>query len=131
VTEPRDAQQLHLLASELDRLLDIEFEALQAQDLDRFERLQSGKTELLAELSRLCPPADALQGDPAWVGLRDSLSASRDKHRRNSLLITRKLEAVRGALSSLSSEHPSSSVEVYDRLGQVSRFSRGRGYHDA
>jgi hypothetical protein len=24
-----------------------------------------------------------------------------------------------------------STVEVYDRLGQVARFSRGRGYQDA
>jgi hypothetical protein len=28
-------------------------------------------------------------------------------------------------------ENPSASVEVYDRLGKVSRFNRGRGYHDA
>lgn len=131
MTEADKAQRLELLAQELDRILEIEFEALQKQELDRFEQLQPGKTDLLAELSRLCPPAEALQAQPEWNSLRDSLTASRDKHRRNSILITRKLEAVRGALSSLSTEQPGSPVEVYDRLGQVARFNRGRGYQDA
>ena len=125
------APRLELLAQELDRVLDIEFEALQKQELDRFEQLQVGKTELLAELSRLCPPAHELQTEPAWAGLHDSLSTSRDKHRRNTILVTRKLEAVRGALSSLSTEQPGSPLEAFDRLGQVARFGRGRGYSDA
>ncbi len=126
-----DAPRLHLLAQELERTLDAEFQALQAQDLDRFEQMQPAKTELLSELSRLCPPAEQLQSDPAWATLRDSLERSRDHHRRNSILISRKLEAIRGALSSLEAEQPGSSVEVYDRLGQMSRLKRGRGYQDA
>lgn len=131
MTDSTAAARLHLLSQELERTLEAEFQALQAQDLDRFEQMQPAKTELLAELSQLCPPADVLQQDPAWAGLRESLTRSRDNHRRNSILITRKLEAIRGALSSLETERPGSSVEVYDRLGQVARFSRGRGYQDA
>lgn len=131
MTETADPQRLDLLAQELERTLDAEFQALQAQELDRFEQMQTAKTELLAELSRLCPPAPQLQGEPQWAGLRDKLERCRDHHRRNSLLITRKLEAIRGTLSSLQAEQPGSSVEVYDRLGQMSRFSRGRGYQDA
>jgi hypothetical protein len=34
-------------------------------------------------------------------------------------------------LQSLRLEDPSSSVEVYDRLGHISRFSRNTGYSDA
>ena len=124
-------ERLELLAQELDRTLDAEFQALQAQELDRFEDMQPAKTELLAELSRLCPPAHTLQSEPAWASLHDSLLNSRDKHRRNAILITRKLETIRGTLSSLAAEQPGSSVEVYDRLGQMARFSRGRGYQDA
>jgi hypothetical protein len=93
--------------------------------------LQPGKSELLAELSRLCPPAQDLQDQPQWAGLHDSLLRGRDAHRRNSVLIDRKLEAIRGALSSLQAGNPTASVEVYDRLGKVSRFNKGRGYHDA
>lgn len=124
-------EQLVLLAGELERTLDAEFQALQAQDLDRFEQMQPAKTELLAELARLCPPAEELQSQPVWTDLRESLTRSRDAHRRNSILITRKLEAIRGTLSSLAAEQPGSSVEVYDRLGKMARFSRGRGYQDA
>jgi flagellar biosynthesis/type III secretory pathway chaperone len=130
VTDLSNAPRLDLLAQELERLLELEFQALQAQDLDRFEQMQPGKAELLAELSRLCPPSEELQSEPAWAGLRERLTRSRDHHRRNSILISRKLEAIRGALSSLEAEQPGSSVEVYNRLGQMSRFSRGRGHQD-
>jgi hypothetical protein len=51
----------------------------------------------------------------------------RDAHRRNAVLMERKLEAIRGTLQSLRLEDPSSSVEVYDRLGHISRFSRNTG----
>ncbi len=131
MTDPTSAARLQLLAQELETTLESEFQALQAQDLDRFEKMQPGKTELLTELNRLAPPAEELQDNPAWAVLRESLLRSRDAHRRNSILISRKLEAIRGALSSLEAEQPGSSVEVYDRLGQVARFKRGRGYNDA
>ena len=128
MTEP---QPLMLLAEQLEHTLEAEFEALQKSELDRFEQLQPAKAELLAELSRLCPPAEQLQTDPQWATLHERLSRSRDAHRRNGILITRKLEAIRGALASLEAEQPGSSVEVYDRLGQMARYGRGRGYQDA
>jgi len=131
VTDAPDAARLMLLAQELQRVLDAEFEALQVQDLERFDALQGSKTELLSELARLAPPAESLQTEAAWSDLREVLLQSRDLHRRNSLLITRKLESIRGALNSLQAEQPGSPVEVYDRLGQVARFRRGRGYQDA
>lgn len=128
MTEP---QSLMLLAQQLEHTLEAEFEALQKDELDRFEQLQPAKAELLAELSRLCPPAEQLQTEPQWAALYERLARSRDAHRRNGILITRKLEAIRGALASLEAEQPGSSVEVYDRLGQMARFKRGRGYQDA
>ena len=131
MTDSAAASRLLLLARELERTLEAEFQALQAQQLDAFEQLQPAKTELLAELARLAPPAEELQTHAAWADLRESLVRSRDQHRRNGILISRKLEAIRGALSSLEAEQPGSSVEVYDRLGQLARFKRGRGYQDA
>ena len=125
------AARLLTLAHELEQVLEQDFRALQVQKLEDFESLQPGKSELLAELSRLCPPAQDLQDQPQWAGLHDSLLRGRDAHRRNSVLIDRKLEAIRGALSSLQAGNPTASVEVYDRLGKVSRFNKGRGYHDA
>jgi flagellar biosynthesis/type III secretory pathway chaperone len=125
------ASRLLTLARELEQVLEQEYQALVQQQLEPFERLQPGKSALLADLTRLCPPAQELQTQPAWADLRESLMRGRDAHRRNAVLIERKLEAIRGALSSLQIENPTSSVEVYDRLGKVSRFNKGRGYQDA
>jgi flagellar biosynthesis/type III secretory pathway chaperone len=119
------------MATELAQILEMEFEALQKQDLERFEQLQARKTDLLAELAGLCPSAQVLQSDPDWQGLLAAMTQCRDLHRRNAMVIERKLEAIRGTLQSLQSSVATSTVEVYDRLGQVARFSRGRGYQDA
>jgi flagellar biosynthesis/type III secretory pathway chaperone len=119
-----------LVADQLVQLLALEFEALKSQDLDRFESLQAGKNDLLADLAGLCPSAEDLQNLPEWDALRESLIECRDMHRRNAVLIERKLDTIRGALHSLRAGDSGSPVEVYDRLGQVARFSRGRGYQE-
>lgn len=118
------------LATQLSELLLLEFEALKAQDLDRFEALQPGKNELLAGLSQICPSAEDLQSLPEFESLRVLLVDCRDLHRRNAVLIERKLDTIRGTLHSLHTGESGSPVEVYDRLGQVARFSKGRGYQD-
>lgn len=130
-SEAAAAQALALpVAEQLHQLLTLEFEALKVQDLDRFESLQDPKTDLLSELARLCPDSEALQAHPAWQDLKEILVECRDMHRRNAVLIERKLDAIRGALRSLSAGHASSPVEVYDRLGQMARYSKGRGYQE-
>jgi flagellar biosynthesis/type III secretory pathway chaperone len=118
------------VSDQLVQLLALEFEALKSQDLDRFESLQAGKNDLLAELAGLCPSAEDLQKLPEWDALRELLIECRDMHRRNAVLIERKLDTIRGALHSLRVGDSGSPVEVYDRLGQVARFSRGRGYQE-
>jgi flagellar biosynthesis/type III secretory pathway chaperone len=132
-TSPTAGQPAALLlqCAELTQLLEMEFEALKLQELDRFEQIQTAKTRLLTDLSLSCPPAQDMQDLPEWAGLREALSACRDLHRRNAVLIERKLEAIRSALHSLSAAGSASPVEVYDRLGHVSRFNRARGYHEA
>ena len=118
------------VSDQLVQLLALEFEALKSQDLDRFESLQPGKNDLLTELSALCPAPEDLQNLPEWDALRESLIQCRDMHRRNAVLIERKLDTIRGALHSLRVGESGSPVEVYDRLGQVARFSKGRGYQE-
>ena len=118
------------LAKQLSELLLLEFEALKVQDLDRFEALQPGKNKLLAGLSQLCPSAEDLQTLPEFEDLKVLLVDCRDLHRRNAVLIERKLDTIRGTLHSLHTGESGSPVEVYDRLGQVARFSKGRGYQD-
>ena len=118
------------VCAQLIEMLALEFDALKSQDLDRFESLQPGKNDLLAELTDICPPAEDLQKMPEWDALRELLIECRDLHRRNAVLIERKLDTIRGALHSLRVGDSGSPVEVYDRLGQVARFSRGRGYQE-
>ena len=118
------------LATQLSKLLLLEFEALKVQDLDRFESLQPGKNDLLSGLPKLCPSAEDLQNLPEHQELRELLIECRDLHRRNAVLIERKLDTIRGTLHSLHTGETGSPVEVYDRLGQVARFSKGRGYQE-
>ena len=129
MTEPTD--QANELARQLFEILELEFDTLRVQDLAKFESLQPIKNELLVELTRLAPPAHEVQTLPQWQGFRETMISCRDSHRRNAVLMERKLEAIRGTLQSLRLEDPSSSVEVYDRLGHISRFGRNSGYSDA
>lgn len=118
----------------LSSVLEEEFGALKVQDLDRFEQLLNLKTDLLQELSDITgvrQPEDADALGDEWSLFREEMLACRDMHRRNEILIVRKLDAIRGALDSLQITDPASSVDVYDRLGRVNRMRRGRGYSEA
>ena len=131
---PDAVEQAQALAFSLEQMLEQEFEHLKAQNLDAFDAGQSEKNVLLQELTQLAgitgpDSADAL--GPEWDDFKDQMAHCRDLHRRNEVLITRKIDAIRGALQSLQVEDPSSSVEIYDRLGKVSRLRKGRGYSEA
>ena len=124
------SERVLTLTAQLAQLLALEFDALKSQDLDRFESLQPGKNDLLQELTEKCPPAQDLQDLPEGENLREMLIECRALHRRNAILIERKLDTIRGTLNSLRVGDAGSTVEVYDRLGQMARFGRGRGYQD-
>jgi flagellar biosynthesis/type III secretory pathway chaperone len=115
-------------------LLEQEFEALKSQDLDRFEQLLEQKNDLLEQLSNLSgvrQPDDADRLGSEWDAFKARMVECRDMHRRNEILIVRKLDAIRGTLQSMVIDDPASSVEVYDRLGKINRLRRRRGYSDA
>ncbi len=127
--------QAQELAKQLTQVLDLEFAALRIQDLAQFEQLQATKTELLAQLGQFVPSAalhdKETRSSADWQAWREAMADCRDQHRRNAVLIERQLDAVRGTLQSLrlpDSPHP---VEVYDRLGHITRSVRGQGYSDA
>lgn len=124
-------EQAQALALQLAQMLELEFQALRNQDLDHFEQLQPVKTELLNTITNLVPEAAIVQSDPKWQDFRANMMVCRDLHRRNEVLIERKLEAIRGTLQSLRIQENTSPIEVYDRLGQINRFSRIQGYNDA
>ena len=51
--EAREQQRAQELASQLAKILELEFESLRKQELEPFEELQPLKTELLAEIDML------------------------------------------------------------------------------
>ena len=117
----------------LHALLEQEFEALRAQELDRFEALQVEKMNIFEALGLLVERGQEKdQFDrPEWLDFRELISECRDLHRRNEVLISRKLDAIRGTLHTLRGSDPTAPVEVYDRLGRMSRMRGGRGYEEA
>ncbi len=136
VLEPEDTRHTEALAlvNGLESLLEQEFEALKSQDLDHFEQLLEQKNDLLEQLSTLSgvrQPEDADRLGSEWDAFKARMVVCRDMHRRNEILIVRKLDAIRGTLQSMVIDDPASSVEVYDRLGKINRLRRRRGYSDA
>ncbi len=116
----------------LHGILEKEFEALRAQDLDTFEGLQDEKLTIFQQLHHLTgvgTPASRID-HPEWDCFKGLMTECRDLHRRNEVLINRKLDAIRGTLQTLRGSDPTASVEVYDRLGRVSRMRGGRGYEE-
>lgn len=116
----------------LQLLLEEEFEALRVQNLDNFDALQSTKLDIFKNLTHLTGVGSDrnLLDQPEWDVFKDLISDCRDLHRRNEVLISRKLDAIRGTLHTLRGADPTSSVEVYDRLGRMARTRGGRGYEE-
>jgi len=132
--QPQAVSYADVQLDRLVNLLDEEFNALKEQDLDAFEELLNEKNHILADLSQVTgvrQPEDADRLGPEWAPFRQRMVICRDMHRRNEILILRKLDAIRGALESLNVSDPTSPVEVYDRLGQIKRLKRMRGYNEA
>ena len=132
------AEQAHVRAKRLLDLLGDEFAALKAQQIDAFEQLQTTKAELLATLSDITGvTSQTAVSDPerlsnaVWDGFKDTMAQCRDAHRRNELLIARQLDAIRGTIAALQGSAGQASVEVYDRLGKLSRVNRARAYNEA
>ncbi|MEY4013651.1 MAG: hypothetical protein RLZZ290_515 [Pseudomonadota bacterium] len=123
-------EQASARAQRLLDLLDLEFEALKDQSLDRFEALQAEKAEILSTLSQLSLPSEG-SADRSWETFRDHIRECKTRHRRNEILLLRKLDAIRAALRTLQGPDPLNAVEVYDRMGRLSGLRRGRGLADA
>ena len=115
-------------ATALKGLLEQEFEALKSQNIADFEKLQPKKTEIISllsnpELSNIVKNNASIELTKSTLGIWDNLtkivSECKDLHRRNEIFINRKLESIKGALNTIQTPDPISSVEVYDRLGKV------------
>jgi flagellar biosynthesis/type III secretory pathway chaperone len=118
----------------LDVLLQEEFDALRQQQFDRLETLQNSKVALLESLQVTAKQVAALpepQRPALWSSITLALAASRETFRRNEQLVARQVEVVRNTLRALQAADPTASVDLYDRLGQMSRRGGRRLFSEA
>lgn len=121
---PQDVQRLA-------QLLSLEFEALKSRDLSAFEGLQQERTLVLERLALVAQSyAERTPAPPEWLELLPALAQCKQDHLRNIQLLQRQLQAVKGALQALQGES-AASVDLYDRLGQVSRRQGGVSFYAA
>ncbi len=129
------AQMSYAAAQRLLSLVDAEFEALKKQDLTGFEALQPEKLQLLEQLGEVAKKIEqgtlGDQNQPEWLDFKELVLRCRDGHRRNETLISRQLLTIRGALQALSGASGPDSVEMYDRLGQLTQHARRDRYNEA
>lgn len=129
--EPADLREALSLIEALRQVLESEYELLKSREMQGLETLQARKAELLEQVGRLAPtpwPDPADEASPAWSAFRREAADCRELHRRNQILVTRKLEAIRGAIDVLRSPGRPADVETYDRSGRVAWPGRSRGY---
>ena len=134
------SQSLHK-ANALKTVLEEEFSALKDQDLTQFEKLQTQKLDILAFLSQqdFLEQIKTYAGDQTatanqlavWDEIISLIGQCKELHRRNEILINSKLESIRSALKTIQTPDPLSSVEVYDRLGQIRPGRRGKPLSEA
>ena len=110
---------LELLHS-LEQILEHEFNALKEQDLDAFDGLQDRKVGTLEAITNQGGIAE-LSSSPTvnpqrQAELREKIKCWHDLHRRNEILIKRKLDAVKNALSTLKNTRLPD-PETYTRRG--------------
>jgi len=118
-------------AARLAELLALEFEVLKARDMVGFEALQEERIQLLERLAQVAQWVAGLDSVPVvWQNLQSDLLKCKQDHLRNIQLLQRQLQAVKGALQALQGES-SATVDLYDRLGQVSRRHKANAFLDA
>lgn len=129
------AESAQSQARRLLNLIDTEFEVLKKQDLAAFEALQPEKLELLNQLGALAKKiqqgAVGSTDEPEWADFKTLIRQCQDHYRRNETLISRQLMTIRGALQALSGSGRPDSVEMYDRLGQLTNHGRRDRYNEA
>lgn len=121
---PQDAQRL-------GQLLAQEFESLKSRDMASLEALQAERAPVLERLAWVAQWAAVQNPAPMfWQELQPALQQCKQDHLRNIQLLQRQLQAVKGALQALQGES-ATTLDLYDRLGQVSRRSGINSYLDA
>ena len=121
---PDQSKQVSIELETLERILEQEFSALKEQDMDSFDRLQPRKIAIMEMLGAdgVIESINASNTSGKSKYHQEEISSIKilidrchELHRRNEILINRKLEAVKGALASLREGSATDDVELHDR----------------
>ena len=120
-------------ATELHRLLELEFEALKSQKLSEIESIQEKKVPILEYLN-----ADSIKsslketsGEADWESFKSIISECKSAHRRNEILVNRRIESIKSALNTLTGENKDDELEMYDKLGKLAQKKNSKGILEA
>ena len=116
-------------ANELHRLLELEFEALKSQKLSEIESIQEKKTPILEYLNADAIKANvnAVSGEADWESFKSIISECKSAHRRNEILVNRRIESIKSALNTLTGENKDDELEMYDKLGKLAQKKNSKG----
>ena len=127
---PDQSKQISIQLETLEKILEQEFSALKQQDMDSFDRLQPRKIAIMEALGadgviESITASDTSEKSQSSLEEISSIKILIDRchelHRRNEILINRKLEAVKGALASLREGSATDDVEVYTKAGSLAK----------
>jgi flagellar biosynthesis/type III secretory pathway chaperone len=127
--------ELNDIAKNLCNVLDKEFEFLKSQNIDNFLSIQDQKEKLLADLSQtiidLDLSASQTVNQPQFNEFFANIQDCQEAQKRNSILVSRKIDAIRGALNTLESKN-NSSTELYNKLGKIknSKLFKYKGFEE-
>ena len=120
-------------ANELHKLLELEFEALKLQNLSEIESIQEKKIPILEYLGSDSVKVNATEasGDVDWESFRSIISECKNAHRRNEILVNRRIESIKGALNAVTGDNKDDELEMYDKLGKLAQKKSNKGILEA
>ena len=120
-------------ANELRKLLELEFEALKLQKLSEIESIQEKKIPILEYLNADSIKANVKEtsGEPNWESFKSIISECKSAHRRNEILVNRRIESIKSALNTLTGANKDDELEMYDKLGKLAQKKSNKGILEA
>jgi len=112
-------EQAEATTSRLSGVLEQEFDALKRRDLAQLERLGESREALLSQLLYLKQTHQDQWRQLPFEAARRALAHCQTLHKRNEMLLTKQLEAVRQALGAI--QKSSDDADLYTRLGKLAQ----------
>ena len=70
-------------------------------------------------------------GEADWESFKSIISECKSAHRRNEILVNRRIESIKNALNTLTGENRDDELEMYDKLGKLAQKKNSKGILEA